>query len=473
ALEEKETIIAKAATLRKQSALFLRSQAARKPLTDRLVLEAQRAELIRLFTQGLTGFDVPASGNTLPEARQVWQTLTQDISPYLDLLSSDNQVLAKNIRSYLSKGETLLKANNDFDSFDRLAFLREALDPLFGALYDLHIALGIETYYETTASQKPQQYFAKNIFSPDFLDAAYYVPLPSRDPRGAQKQTLGKLLFFDPALSGSNERACASCHSPARAFTDGASKSVALDFKGTVDRNAPTLINAVYSERYFHDLRADDLTAQIEGVVTNEKEFHTDFYTIADKLAQSPEYVRLFREAFPEEGSQPINRQSITLAIGSYIASLTSWNSPFDRYARGESEALDESAKRGFNLFMGKAACGTCHFAPVFNGTVPPEYVESESEVLGVALTPALKHATPDPDEGRFANKRAAEKADFQRYAFKTPTLRNIALTAPYMHNGAYMTLEQIMDFDNKGGGAGIGIPLPNQTLPTDPLNLN
>jgi cytochrome c peroxidase len=134
---------------------------------------------------------------------------------------------------------------------------------------------------------------------------------------------------------------------------------------------------------------------------------------------------------------------------------------------------LSEPARRGFNLFMGKAACGTCHFAPVFNGTVPPDYEDSESEVLGVPAAPVWKDAAIDPDMGRIANRRAAEHAPFNQYAFKTPTLRNIALTAPYMHNGVYQTLEEVMQFYNVGGGAGIGIVLPNQTLPPDPLGLS
>jgi cytochrome c peroxidase len=121
---------------------------------------------------------------------------------------------------------------------------------------------------------------------------------------------------------------------------------------------------------------------------------------------------------------------------------------------------------------MGKAACGTCHFAPNFNGTVPPLYNESESEVLGVPENPYSKPLVIDNDEGRIAAK-LKEDAPFYRYSFKTPTLRNVALTAPFMHNGAYKSLEDVMDFYNKGGGSGIGINVPYQTLPADPLNLN
>jgi len=117
---------------------------------------------------------------------------------------------------------------------------------------------------------------------------------------------------------------------------------------------------------------------------------------------------------------------------------------------------------------MVKAKCGTCHFAPLYNGTVPPAYIEAESEVLGVPSKPITSGAMVSPDLGKFA----LLQMDVHRHAFKTTTVRNAALTAPYMHNGVYNTLDEVLDFYNRGGGAGIGISLPNQTLPPDPLNL-
>ncbi|MEL6986695.1 MAG: hypothetical protein AAGK97_02605, partial [Bacteroidota bacterium] len=145
--------------------------------------------------------------------------------------------------------------------------------------------------------------------------------------------------------------------------------------------------------------------------------------------------------------------------------------SKFDQAIRTDSkEELDPEVIRGFNLFMGKAACGTCHFAPTFSGLVPPSFKESEAEVLGVASTKANKYL--DPDYGRSANGNVKEKADHTQHAFKTVTVRNAELTAPYMHNGAYETLEEVMDFYNKGGGQGLGFELEFQTLGADPLEL-
>jgi cytochrome c peroxidase len=128
---------------------------------------------------------------------------------------------------------------------------------------------------------------------------------------------------------------------------------------------------------------------------------------------------------------------------------------------------LAAEERRGFNLFMGKARCGTCHFAPLFNGTVPPGFTESEVEVIGVPAR-ASRHAPLDPDRGA----GASDRAPLHDFAFKTPTVRNVAVTAPYMHNGVFRTLAEVVEFYDAGGGAGLGLRVPNQTLSADSLHL-
>jgi cytochrome c peroxidase len=157
------------------------------------------------------------------------------------------------------------------------------------------------------------------------------------------------------------------------------------------------------------------------------------------------------------------------MAVASYLRSLTALNSDFDRFMRGEYDAMSPKQIEGFNIFMGKGKCATCHFMPLFNGTVPPMFSETESEVIGIPAKVAQSDAQPDDDYGK---REVVTHALFDRM-FKTPTLRNAALTAPYMHNGKYPTLEDVIDFYDRGGGAGIGLKLPNQTLPSEPLNLN
>lgn len=443
------------------------------PTYDRTVLEAARMEFVRLYTLGLTGFDVPGSGNSVTDAITVLSTIREDLLLYQPQFTETDATTTGMFYINLNDCINYLEKHNDFDNLDRLYVLRTYINPLFAGLLTLHQQSGIEMIHEVAQEQllPPFNHLSSNLFANDFITAAKYIRLPS-DINTPQTVELGRALFFDPVLSSNGKRACAGCHDPKKAFTDGQPKSAALSFEGTVDRNAPTLINCVYNERFFHDMRSESLEDQIEHVLVNRKEFDTDMLKIITKLKQSDEYVTMFNQCFSKMDGEKINGHTISFAVSAYVSSLRGFNSPFDKYVRGETNQIDSTIRRGYNLFMGKASCGTCHFAPVFNGTVPPKYEESESEVLGVAENPYIKNQVVDPDLGRGV-ARLKEQSDFNKYAFKTPTVRNVALTAPYMHNGAYKTLEDVMDFYNKGGGEGFGIHLENQTLPFDSLSLN
>lgn len=447
-------------------------------LTDQNIFEAVRLNLIRVFSLGLTGFDTPGSLNAIPETHASFEAMEFAMRAYYDRLNElgnkygndvDNEYV-EGFSDYFVDAMVTLEQEDDFDSFDRLAFLRETINPLFALTLRAHLALGIPTFGEDAQRMTPINYMADNLFSPQLLNAHYYTR-SSPEEAGDDVVALGKLLFFDPILSVNNQRACASCHKPEKAFADGLAKSVALDFAGTLERNAPTLVNAVFSDRFFYDLRAGKLNDQIEHVVTNDREFHSTFIEIADKLNQSDEYRELFRRAYPQLGDRPIVAHSIAGSVAAYVRSLVAMNSDFDRYARGEGDRIDPAVRRGFNIFMGKAACGTCHFAPNFNGLVPPYFVETETEVLGVPATPDTLNPTLDTDLGRWGG-RLLERAPFYKHSFKTVTLRNVELTAPYMHNGVYTTLEEVVDFYNRGGGAGLGLKVEHQTLAPDRLDL-
>jgi cytochrome c peroxidase len=183
-------------------------------------------------------------------------------------------------------------------------------------------------------------------------------------------------------------------------------------------------------------------------------------------MKKHPVYAELFRNAYPKD-RLPITAYNIANAISSYIRTLTAMNSRFDQYINGVSTSLSEDEKKGFNLFTGKAKCATCHFVPLFNGLVPPQFTETESEVIGVPKKANKK--VLDEDEG----KSNFTRSEIHKFSFKTPTLRNIALTAPYMHNGAFRTLDEVLKFYNKGGGKGLKIAPANQTLPFDKLDLS
>lgn len=465
---EKDEIIKQAEYLRK----YLNNAKNSHLLNDftfRHIFEASRFNLVRIFALGVTGFDTPSSLTGINDAMVSLNIMRDYIGKYYHYLEHENTNISYRIDVKFDGAIKFLKDNKDFDSFDRMTFLRDYINPLYSMIVEAQRLLGIEFYDEIVALKSAANYQAKDIFHEDFLNPYYYTRL-SKEEDSEPIRVLGKILFFDPVLSENNERACASCHHPDKAFTDGMPKSIAYDFEGTVERNSPTLVNSVFSTRFFYDLRSEMLETQFDHVITSGSEFNSDFIEIENKLKKSSEYSKLFKEAFPGQNI-PINKYTIGLALSSYVASLRSFDSPFDKYARGETHDLPENAKRGFNLFMGKAACGTCHFAPTFNGLIPPYYEENESEVLGVPSRPDTSDAILDEDIGRYGGFYK-ETAEHFKHSFKTTTVRNIELTTPYMHNGVYKTLEEVLDFYNRGGGAGIGIELPNQTLPPDPLNL-
>lgn len=468
-LETKEEIIALTASLVKGYNGIYNYQF-NLPINHRHIFESIRLELVRMMALGVTGFDTPGSANALPEAVEAMKGIHKAFGAYQDLVAKADAKLAKRIETNFSAGVQYLASNPDFDRFDRLHFLKEIVNPLFKDVLLAHKKTGIERINEVNPMPQPFNYESENIFADDFLNPSFYAGFNMEEAQDFKRVELGKLLFFDPILSGNNERACASCHQPELGFTDGLKTSLAVEGKGHILRNSPTLINAVYAEKYFYDLREEFLERQMKHVVHDELEFDTDFFVITDKLKQSETYKALFAAAYPK---YQVSKWSVSNALSAYVASLTSFNSPFDQYVKGDKASISPAAVRGFNLFMGKAACGTCHFAPTFSGLVPPRFRESESEVLGVPATKDTLAPTLDSDLGRARNGVARDEAPFYIHSFKTPTIRNIALTAPYMHNGVYTTLEEVMDFYNKGGGAGMGIDVAYQTLPDAPLNLS
>ncbi len=441
-----------------------------QPQTAEL-FDAARLSLVRTFALGLTGGDSPTTAQPLHEARLSLASMGRFWSDVFSFYAREkrNNIYLKKINQKITghlKAADRLLAEASFDRLDRLSLLREHLDPLYADLLEVQLALDLETARErATRLPWPWNPESKSLFAANFLDADWYL-LESYSDSVA---VLGRDLFYENALSEDGSLSCASCHDPARAFTDGRPTSQG---RGPLPRNSPTLLHAVYAPRYFYDLRAARLEDQIDHVVASEAEFATDYLRLTARLTRTGNYAERFRRAFPQHTAQPISRTTLTAALAAYVARLRSANSPFDRYARRETDTLDAEARAGFNLFMGKAQCGTCHFAPVFNGSVPPRYDEIESEVLGTPDRPTREGAHLSPDPGRFAG-REKERLDFFRGSFRTPTVRNSALTAPYMHNGVFTRLDEVIDFYDAGGGIGWGLEVPNQTLPPESLCLS
>ncbi|GAA0871361.1 cytochrome c peroxidase [Gangjinia marincola] len=437
--------------------------------SNRQYFEASRQALVRLAALGITGFDTPGTLKGIEDAVYLIHTLRETFSFYDHELHTIKRPDLKNdTQEVFASAEAQLRQNKTFNSFDRLSFIKDVINPLYRKYKQVHVALGYETLEEISPYASSLTYEAENIFDQDFLNKFYYVSL-QEDEQFELKAALGKLLFYDPVLSADNTMSCATCHNPEKAFTDGNVLSLGSDGK-PLKRNTLTLNYSGLATGFFHDLRVERLEDQFEHVIVHDNEFNTTYNAVIQKLQHSPTYTNLFTEAFPEYDG--VAAHTIDYALTAYILKLNAFDSPLDLYMRGELVDLPNDVKRGFNLFTGKAACATCHFIPTFNGTVPPLYTESESEVLGVSEAFEDK-SIMDDDLGRFANGRETAKADHLKNSFKTPTLRNIALTAPYMHNGIYNTLEEVMDFYNKGGGAGHGMEVPHQTLAPDALDLS
>ena len=422
---------------------------------DWQIYDAAKLEMVRIQTLGITGFDNPLTLHSMQESAAALQGLKQVLELYLGKGSSEQLI------QQLGDAIQYLNTHPDFNTFDRAQFIVQYANPVSIAISNLEKQQQvIITTYNRLLNQS-----AKTLFDTNAFNINAYTPNPS-SYISENRIALGKMLFVDPVLSGDNSRSCQSCHMPEKAFTDGMVSNTVLNSKKHLPRNTPTLINAAFQPAQFDDIRAVLLEDQIDSVIHNKDEMHGSLKVAAEKLWKQEAYRQQFNKAYPRSDRKTIDTLEIINALASYVRSLTSLNSRFDSYMRGDQKALSVEEVEGFNLFMGKAKCGTCHYMPLFNGTVPPLFMSIETEVIGVPNT--AKGKTIDPDLGRYASIKVPEL----KHSFKIPTVRNSTLTAPYMHNGVFATLGEVIDFYNEGGGVGMGMDLPNQTLSSDKLNL-
>jgi cytochrome c peroxidase len=435
-------------------------------ILDWQVFDAVKLEVFRIETLGITGFDNLLSLKSMTECAASLGSV-RDVLGHYD----------EGVRGKFDTAVAFLGSAADFNSFDRAAFITAYGNPITTAITASEERLKIAvTRYNRLLNQD-----AKTLFDTAAFNVNAYAPDESSFISPA-KIALGQRLFADPGLSGDGTRSCQSCHQPGKAFTDGLVKNTDLGSKQLLARNTPTLLNAALQPSQFYDLRVRTLEDQSLTVVQNTVEMHGSMKLSVQRLWQDTGYRRLFAAAFPRKDRAGIDTLEVMNALGSFVRSLVFLNSRFDAYMRGDKAAMSEEEVKGFNLFMGKAKCGTCHYMPLFNGNFPPRFVKTEAEVIGVpgagrgvggaGVGSSAGHGAGvviDADMGRFA---IVANESF-RHAFKTPTVRNAAVTAPYMHNGVFGTLEEVVDFYDKGGGVGLGMKMPNQTLPFDKLELS
>lgn len=270
------------------------------------------------------------------------------------------------------------------------------------------------------------------------------MPIPVDNPMTPEKIELGKMLYFDKRLSGDDTISCASCHEPAKGWSD--NRRTFLGFQGHQGhRNSPTIINAGYLSSQFWDGRAMTLEEQALGPIQSEVEMNLPLDQLVAKLSAIPEYVERFEQVF---GPDSITPENVAKAIAAFERTVVINDSAFDKYLAGDDAALSAEAKRGLDLFVGKAGCVNCH-----NG---PSLTDNNFYNVGIVNDPSI-------DRGRAEFTGNPEDTD----KFKTPALRGIGHTAPYMHDGSLKTLEEVVDFFNNGGGEH-----PNKSPLLQPLNL-
>ncbi len=284
------------------------------------------------------------------------------------------------------------------------------------------------------------------------------VPIPRDNPQTPAKVELGKLLFFDPRTSGDASTSCASCHDPKQGWGDGGDLS--RGYPGTQHwRNSQTVINSAYLKKLFWAGGVGSLESQAIAATTGNLAGNGSPEMIQERLRQIPEYVRRFKEVF---GELP-TFDKVVKAISAFERTLVSdaRNVPFDRYMRGDKSALSDEAKKGLTLFQGKARCIQCHNGPLFTDedfhdlAVPNNTAFTEDPLRQIAMRFVAKikgvpnYMKVDRDLGLFLETKRNDDIG----KFRTPPLRELQYTAPYMHNGVFFTLEEVIDFYDKGGG--------------------
>ncbi len=298
------------------------------------------------------------------------------------------------------------------------------------------------------------------------------VPVPDNNPQTEAKVELGKKLFFDRRLSGDGTMSCATCHDPNLAYSDGL--EISLNYPTTRNwRNSPTLINVAFQKLLFHDGRASSLEEQALFPMMSAFEMNQNLDYMEEEIRAVPEYETAFTEVF---GDGDTSRERIAMAIAAFERSLVSRDAALDRFLTGDENALSPEALQGYAIFTGKGQCVRCHGGAaladdrfyVLGVQENPEHLNDPRIAATRRFVAKVSHfeeyRTLAEDPGRYLITN--DRKDWQ--AFRTPTLREIALTAPYMHNGIYETLDEVIEFFNAGGGKDNTVLKPLHLSPTE-----
>jgi cytochrome c peroxidase len=424
-----------------------------------------RLFLLNLATIYTTGFECPDKQQIIPELSNMLESVTSIYNAY-NLDFSQYPLKNEYLDLYQKAIAFVKKQPVNFEQFDHFTFIRDFVNPLYrmNQQYMLQYNVHSKSQVDYALNNKATSIFDKTLFQAQNSKGIYSK---ITDPVVlAAIDSIGKLLFYDPILSGNTQRSCASCHKPDNYFTDTSlSTPIQFNHTGNLSRNAPSLINVVYNHLIHQDGKFLTLPEQAKAVMTNELEMNGGEEEILNNVLSCADYKKaLTTFSKLTNDKEKISLKFIIAAVTSYYGKFSNFYAPFDE-AMNNKTTLNKNETAGFNLFMSKAQCGTCHFAPLFNGIKPP-YINNEFEVIGVPADTFFKQSSAD--NGRYEIHAAPETKN----AFRTPTLRNTAFTKPYMHNGIFKTLDEVINFYDAGGGIGKGLKIANQTLSPDSLHL-
>lgn len=431
-------------------------------ITTHDVLKSLYLQTIYIETLGLAGFDKIDKSHVATEQRQSIKV----IYSYLNIIHKQGKITRSQIQELSNiKNSIFNELLNSFIAIDRLKITKSGLQPLRKIIISL-LSEDSKPYYS------PINFHSYSIYDSLFLNPLFYAAKGYYNQVEQEKPSkvlidLGRQLFSDSILSSTATLSCSSCHQPENAFIDRLPKSISNAESIFLDRNTPSVSYAGYQSALLYDLSAANLEDQLSHVIVNKQEFNTSYTTLLQHIANKSSYTAQFSSLFPEYGTNAIQIFTVNKALAAYVRSLGGFDSEFDRYMR-DVYAISDDAYKGYNLFMGKAGCGTCHFPPHFGGLRPPHFTETESENIGVWARFDTIQPSMDNDKGVYN----FTKNIYFKGQFKVSSLRNISQTAPYMHNGAFATLEDVITFYDKGGAKGVGIDNPHQTLPADALHL-
>jgi cytochrome c peroxidase len=464
-------------------------------IKSRLQSEPELSQKLRLLTlsfnpQHDTPMVMKQYGQSLQDGDIEWQFLTtrsevelqpiltdyqQNIQKVYDVQGKDTGTFSHVLRVYLIDQNRQLR-NIYSASFlhpdtlinDIKTLLQPALKPQQAVVSEASNITGSDSTFTRALTQRSgnQTNLLTTIRQPPL--GLSQVPIPSNNPITQAKVSLGRKLFYDRRLSLNNTFSCAMCHIPEQGFTSN-EMATAVGVEGrTVRRNSPSIYNTAYFTSLFHDGRETQLEQQVWlPLLAHNEMANPSISYVIDKINSSDDYAQLFQEAF----KKPPSMETVGMALASYERTLNSANSSFDRWYYGhDQQAIDVKTQRGFQLFIGKAHCSQCHTI----GSTNTLFTDNSLHNTGIGYQDAMSKSDKTQQlqlaPGVFVNVDAnlinsvseAKANDLGRYEitqnpqdrwkYKTPSLRNISLTAPYMHNGSLASLQDVIAFYNQGG---------------------